>query len=201
MTVAPADIVVRRMSSADIAAVVDLQVAFLEGSIVTELGSRFLTRLHAAALGHASTRAFVAVDPDQRLAGFIMASTDVHAFNRHVKPKIVVPLALACMTPRGLRIGWSVARSLIEREPRPYIPAELLLLVVGSAFRRRGIGQRLLAAFEEAFRREAIAIYRVAVRSHLEIARRFYRALGFEIEQELAVLGYPMTYLTKRLPS
>jgi hypothetical protein len=39
----------------------------------------------------------------------------------------------------------------------------------------------------------------VAVRSHLEAARAFYVALGFEHEQERLVLGRPMVYLTKRV--
>jgi hypothetical protein len=37
----------------------------------------------------------------------------------------------------------------------------------------------------------------VAVRSHLSVARAFYLATGFIPEQEMMVLGAPMTYLTK----
>ena len=36
--------------------------------------------------------------------------------------------------------------------------------------------------------------------SDLRRARSFYEATGFEPEQELQVLGQPMTYLTKRVP-
>jgi GNAT superfamily N-acetyltransferase len=86
---------------------------------------------------------------------------------------------------------------LVEREPEPYIPAELLLLVVDGRVRRRGIGRQLLGALEDAFAREGVTRYRVAVRSHLASARAFYQSLDFAPEQELAVLGRPMTYLTK----
>jgi hypothetical protein len=44
-----------------------------------------------------------------------------------------------------------------------------------------------------------VSRYRVAVRSHLAAARAFYGATGFEPEQELRVLGHPMTYLTKKI--
>ena len=40
------------MSPADIPGIVELQTAFLHGSIVTELGPRFLTRFHRVALEH-----------------------------------------------------------------------------------------------------------------------------------------------------
>ena len=48
-----------------------------------------------------------------------------------------------------------------------------------------------------AFAAERVSCYRVAVRSHLTVARAFYLATGFQPEQELSVLGAPMTYLTK----
>lgn len=186
------------MGQDDIARVVALQRAFLEGSIVTELGPRFLSAFHAAALSHPSTQAFVAVDGGE-VTGFAVASADVGAFDAHVKPRVLWPLAQALMSPRGLRLGAGIARSLVEAKPEPHIPAELLLLVVDARQRRLGIGQRLVAALEEAFALDGISLYRVAVRSHLAVARSFYLALGFEPEQELIVLGRPMTYLTKRV--
>jgi ribosomal protein S18 acetylase RimI-like enzyme len=199
VTQADEHVTIRPMTAADIAAVVELQRAFLDGSIVTRLGPRFLTAFHQAALGHPSSRAFVAAEPDGALGGFALASVDVEAFNRHTKPRVFVPLAQALLTPRGLPLIWRFARSLMESEPEPYMPAELLVLTVDSRHRRRGIGQRLLEAVEQTFARDGVSRYRVAVRSQLAVARAFYRATGFETEQELLVLGQPMTYLIKRV--
>ena len=193
-------VTIRSMTPADIPQVVTLQVAFLEGSIVTELGTGFLCRFHAAALAHPSARAVVAIE-ESTVLGFALASTDVHAFNKYVKPRVLVPLVRALASPRRLRMGLSVARGLTDREPQPPIPAELLLLVVDSGVRRRGIGRRLLRSLEDGFRRERVATYRVAVRSHLAVARSFYLATGFTPEQERTVLGRPMTYLTKHVGS
>jgi ribosomal protein S18 acetylase RimI-like enzyme len=187
------------MSRADIPVVVMLQTAFLDGSVVTQLGPGFLTRFHACALEHESVRAFVARGPDDSVAGFALASVDVDGFNRYVKPRVLLPLIRSLLSPARLGVMRSMVRTVIETGPSPHIPAELLLLVVDPSARRRGVGAALLKAIEEAFARVRLPRYRVAVRSHLEAARAFYVALGFEHEQERLVLGRPMVYLTKRV--
>ena len=191
--------VVRPISAADIDAIVDLQLAFLEGSIVTQLGRGFLSAFHAAALDHPSSRAFLAADAHGAVGGFLLASVDITAFNSHVKRRVILPLVRSLLTPRGLPLTWRFARSLVETEPEPHVPAELLLLVVDARCRRRGIGQRLLADMEQALVSDGVSRYRVAVRSQLDAARAFYLAAGFQREQDLLVLGEPMTYLIKRV--
>lgn len=185
------------MSRADVPAVIALQRAFLRGSIVTELGDRFLTRFHTAALEHPATRAFVA--RDQALVGLVMGTIDVQAFNQFVKPRVLPALVRALLSRRGLMLAPRFIGSVLERGPQPHMPAELLLLAVDERARRQGVGRRLLAALEEAFAREGVTIYRVAVRTRLDDARRFYGAVGFDAEQQMMVLGEPMTYLTRRL--
>jgi ribosomal protein S18 acetylase RimI-like enzyme len=188
---------VRAMTTADIDAVVKLQLAFLEGSLVTELGASFLRRFHRTALAHPSLRAFVAVDTGNAIVGFVQASTDVHAFNSEVKQKVLLPLGVALLAPKRWRLILNFAHAVKDREPEPPMPAELLLLVVDSAVRREGIGRRLVEVLERVFASEHVTRYRVAVRSHLTVARSFYLATGFTAEQDLMVLGAPMTYLTK----
>jgi ribosomal protein S18 acetylase RimI-like enzyme len=198
-SVTSAAIAIRPMTHADIAAVVALQMAFLEGSIVTEFGPAFLARFHGAALEQPATLAFVACDEGGSIVGFAIASLAVHAFNGYVKPRVIPALAMALLLPRHWPLLSSVVRGLADSAPEPYLPAELLLLVVDSRARRRRIGHRLLVGLEDVLAAHGMTRYRVAVRSHLEVARAFYRALGFEPEQELTVLGRPMTYLTKRV--
>ena len=190
---------IRPMSRADVPAVIALQRAFLRGSIVTELGDCFLTRFYSAALGHSATRAFVAQERD--IVGFAMATINVNVFNRFVKPRVFWALGRALLSSRGLTLAPRFMRSIVERGPEPEIPAELLLLAlaVDERMRRQGVGRRLLAAVEKAFAREGLAVYRLAVRTHLDDARRFHVAVGFGAEQEMSVLGKAMTYLTKRV--
>src|SRR5262245_29376441 len=117
------------MSHADIPAVVKLQVAFLEGSIVTELGAGFLTRFHSLAVTHESSRAFVARHGGN-LFGFALGTIDVHAFNRFMKPRVLGALIRSVLTPSRIALVSSLARMMAEGEPQPPLPAELLLLVV-----------------------------------------------------------------------
>lgn len=190
-------VVLRPMTTGDVPPVVDLQAAFLKGSVVTELGATFLSAFHRAALAHPSTQAFVAADSTGGIVGLLCGSTDVHAFNAHVKPRVLRPLVATLLSPRGWRYMPMFARSLFEAEPQPHIAAELLLLVVDPSVRRRRIAHGLVAELERAFAEHGIERYRVAVRSQLDVARAFYLATGFTEEQELKVLGAPMTYLTK----
>lgn len=190
------DIEIRPLGPGDLEAVVDLQAAFLDGSLLTDLGTGFLVSFYTAALAHPNTRACVAVDSGA-IVGAAIASTEVGHFNRFVKPRIFVPLAIAIASPKRWRVLPSLLQSLREHEPAPPIPAELLTLIVDGRRRQQGVGRRLLDALEAEFASERIPLYRVAVRSHLAIARAFYEATGFVFEQQLQVLGRPMTYLTK----
>jgi ribosomal protein S18 acetylase RimI-like enzyme len=189
---------IRSMAARDIPSVVQLQVSFLNGSIVTRLGPDFLARFHTLALAHPASRGFVA-EIDGRIAGFALGSLDVHAFNAHMKPRILGAMLAALLAPSRLLLAVSLVRMVFEGEPEPVIPAELLLLTVDPRARRSGVGRGLLGALEQAFREQGIPRYRVAVRSQLAEAKAFYEALRFEHEQERTVLGLPMTYLTKQV--
>ena len=191
---------IRMMRPADVADAARVQEKFLEGSVITELGAMFLRQFHRAALQHVATSAHVALDGDD-MVGLVMGSSDVHAFNQHVRPRVLAPLVPSLLPIRRWPLAWTILRSLGDAEPQPRIPAELLLLVVDRRVRRQKVGQRLLTAFEADLRCARAPLYRVAVRSELGEARRFYEASGFEREQELAILGRPMTYLTKRIAS
>jgi GNAT superfamily N-acetyltransferase len=186
------------MAAADLPEVVRLQTAFLQGSVVTELGPRFLSRFHEVALSHPASCAFAA-HADRTLVGFALGSLDVHAFNDYVKPRVLLAMALALLSPARMRLAASLVRMAFESEPEPQIPAELLLLVVHPQARRGGVGRGLLSALEDVFAQHRHTRYRVAVRSQLTAARAFYEALRFEPEQDRIVLGLPMTYLTKPL--
>lgn len=189
----------RPMTAADMSQVIALQTAFLEGSVVTELGDGFLARFYAAALQHPATIALVAVEDVGLIVGFAVATLDLRAFKRHMNRRVLLYVAVALLPPVRWRLLWSVASGLVDSEPQPYVAAELMLLVVDSRVRRRGIGRQLVQRFEAECRRAGATVYRVTVRSHLTIAREFYGALAFEPERDCVVLGRPMTYLLKRV--
>jgi ribosomal protein S18 acetylase RimI-like enzyme len=190
---------IRAVSHQDVGALVSLQIAYLHGSIVTQLGPRFLARFHQCALDHLATRAYLAADADGAVVGFVLGSIDAVAFNRHMKPRILLHLVAALLTPRRVPLLAPMLRGLTDASHGAHVQGELLLLVVDGRVRRQHVGRQLVSALERDFTHAGISGYQVAVRSQLGEARAFYLALGFREETELNVLGQPMTYLTKHL--
>jgi ribosomal protein S18 acetylase RimI-like enzyme len=187
------------MVAGDVDEVSRLHLTSLVGSMLTELGPRFVRRLHSAQLGHWSTRASVAVDAGGTILGFAVGSVDARQLSRHVTPMVLPALVWSLASRRALRLGGRILRALTERSPQPPIAAELLLLAVDASARRRGIGRCLIGALEAEFRQDAVAVYRVSMRPG-GAAAPFYEALGFAVDQHVPVFGEPMTYLIKRIP-
>ena len=197
MAATSTDLRVEPMAAADIDAVVRLQIATLSDSLVTQLGTRFLRRFHARALGDAGTIALVARAGDGALAGFTVGTTDGGRFRQRMRSRLLVPLVVA-LAARPL-LARRFALSLLQPEPASEVSAELLLLAVHGDHRRRHVGTDLLTTLERRFLAGGIADYRVAVRSWLAPAIGFYRSHAFEVEAEADVLGSPMTYLRRRI--
>lgn len=188
------------LTNADVAHAATLAVRTLaDESRLAQLGATFLEAFYRASLQHRDTIAAKAVDELGQSVGYVLTSADVHAFRRHVQPRIVRPMAQALVHPRRIRLVPNIVRGLRDAEPEPYIPAELLLLYVEPQQMRRGAGRALLNWLEPSFKERGIERYRVAVRSRLGEAKAFYQAVGFVFEQELPVLGEPMTYFVRTL--
>jgi GNAT superfamily N-acetyltransferase len=190
----------RATAPADIPEAATMAARILSASLVVQLGPAFLQAFHRAALEQPTTIALGAFDADSgQPLGFALATSDIHAFNARVRRRVLVPLALALLSPSRWPLMPKFAQSFFEAEPHPDIPAELLLLYVDSSAQRCGVGRGLLEQLDAALRSKGANRYRVAVRSHLEGARAFYDSTGFVLEQELLVLGEPMTYYTRAL--
>jgi ribosomal protein S18 acetylase RimI-like enzyme len=168
-------------------------------SRLAQLGESFLRNLYRAALAQSDSLAAKAVNETGETVGYALASADVHAFRAFVQPRMTLPTARSLLNPRRLYLLPKIIRSLHEPEPQPHVPAELLLLYVEPGHKRRGAGRELLKWLHTAFGARGVPRYRVAVRSHLGDAKAFYQAVGFVFEQELSVLGEPMTYFVREL--
>jgi ribosomal protein S18 acetylase RimI-like enzyme len=188
------------MSSDDVAHAATLAVRTLaDESRLAQLGVTFLSAFFRASLQHPDTIAVKAVSEAGQTVGYALASADTHAFRRHVQPRIALHMARALLNPRRIHLLSNMVLGLREAEPEPPVPSELLLLYVEPTSKRQGVGSKLLQSVETAFVARDIRRYRVAVRSQLGDARAFYQAVGFVFEQELPVLGEPMTYLVRAL--
>jgi ribosomal-protein-alanine N-acetyltransferase len=61
--------------------------------------------------------------------------------------------------------------------------AHLLLLAVNPAYRRRGIGRRMVEWLEKAARVAGIAQVQLEVRARNQVSRQFYQVLGYQETQ------------------
>jgi ribosomal protein S18 acetylase RimI-like enzyme len=189
----------RAASSADAPAAAEMAERVLHGSLLAQLGTPFLTAFYRVALSHPATVSSVAFGAHGQPLGFALATSDVHAFHRYVRPRVALRTLQALLSPGRISLVPNFVRSLTEGEPEPEIPAELLLLYVEPDAHRRGTGRQLISSIEQRLAEVGAARYRVAVRSQLAAARAFYLATGFTFEQERLVLGEPMTYFTRQL--
>ena len=85
----------------------------------------------------------------------------------------------------GSIAGWIHVALVLTLESGRY--AEIRGLVVGRAYRRDGIGRRLVAAAEEWARCTECSRVRVRTNIVREEAPRFYTALGYELSKTQAV--------------
>lgn len=195
----PGNLAVRTMLTSDLDQVVDLQIATMPSSVLTQLGPPFLRRFHQTALALPHSFALVASTVDRQLAGFALATRDAHQFEHHIARATLPQMMIALLSTGRMPLIPRFAHRLIERGPTVHIPGELLLLAVHPAHRRHGLAATLLSCIEEALRSAGLLKYRVAVRTELGDARAFYRAVGFHEEGEFIVLGEPMVYLVRTL--
>jgi len=192
-----AGVSIRPMQLADVPRVVDLQAALLGESAVTQLGAAFLRRFYTVALARDVAHGFVACAASGAIVGAALATGDNTRFSTVVTPRVAPWLAAALATRWRLAVRF--AAGVFETAPPGQGSAELLLLFVAGSAQRSGLGARLLERVEDDFAAMGLGGYRVSLRSEVPGAQAFYLARGFQHEQEVMVLGRPMTYLTKAL--
>ncbi len=139
---------VRTTSGSDIDAVIDLQLATMPTSLLTQLGPAFLRRFHETALALPHCIALVAMTAEGQLAGFALATRDAHQFEQQIARATFPQMLLALLNPRHLGLIPRFANRVVERGPTANVPGELLLLAVHPAYRRRGLAGTLLARIE-----------------------------------------------------
>ena len=96
----------------------------------------------------------------------------------------------ACL-PDGTVVGW--AHVFMARRVESDAFAELGGFVVAEGYRRRGIGERLLAATEEWAARQGATKLRVRTRTGRDDAIAFYGHWGFQGTKEQSVLDKPLS--------
>ncbi len=223
---APPDaVLIRAMTSADIAATARLQCEGLPRSFVAQLGLRFLRGLHAAFLTSPYSLGLVAVahsDPGTVLA-FALGSSDARAHAAHVlrtgRRRLLVLGALSLATrlhllPRFLhrRAGRYARRVMTagRRRPAPGLRtvadpvgpvAVLTTLVVAPRGRGQGTGTTLAEAFTVAAGRAGSAAVMLVTRADEAGAAAFWKRLGWqEVDVHQNLDGELVASMSRGLP-
>jgi colanic acid biosynthesis glycosyl transferase WcaI len=185
----PSEFGIRRLRSADILNAVDLHQAAFPGFFLTFLGADFLKLLyHFYTTGAAEVA--LAGELGGRIVGTVIGTTQPLGFYSRLAKYHFVPFALACVRPllQRPRIFPRLVRALIYRGDAPVFPASGALLAsicIDPAFQGRGLGGKLIAAFEsEMWKRRAEFVYLITDSEDNQATVTFYERLGWTIESE-----------------
>lgn len=195
---ATAGVSVRRAVPADLDRVVAVHVAAFPGFFLTALGPAFLRAYYRAVLDFDAGCLLVA-ELDGRVVGFVAGFADPRRFYGIFRRR---PLPFAAAVAAGLlRRPWLLgrilgrARSILHRgsgsRPEPTAAAcELSSLAVDPLARRRGVGQRLVAAFAAAARERGLDVVRLTTDARdNEPVNAFYAGLGFRLSASIVAAG------------
>jgi ribosomal protein S18 acetylase RimI-like enzyme len=162
----------------------------LPGSFLSCLGTAFLTRLYGCICAYKGGVLLVAVDSDNRIAGFISAADNTTQLYRFFLARHWL-CAMIHLPPRILRLPtmvrvWETVSYGFKRNER--VPkAELLSLAVAPQSRQHRTGSALFHGLVAAFGQMNIGSFVVTVGGHLEPANAFYRSLGCRVVSQTVV--------------
>lgn len=168
--------------------VAELHRRSIESGFLSTLGTRFLSLLYEAIIGHREGVVLVA-DHRGQVVGFISGVLSTGAFYRRFLRRYWLKTVLALL-PGGMRP--SLLRRALEtlsygRESRGEATGELLSMGVAPAFRGIGVGARLIGGLQGWADERRPASLRVVVGSDNERAIAVYRRAGFKDVRTLQV--------------
>ena len=165
------------------AAAADLHIRGISTGFLSSLGRVFLKQIYKALPRCPAGFGYVWEDHG-RVLGFIACAEST---GRLYKQSLLRRGILMALPLVRFMFRWSVIKRLWQTLRYPAevgadVPAaELLSIAVNESARGRGVGQALVAAAVEEFRRRGIDRFKVAVWEGNETANAFYKRCGFEL--------------------
>jgi ribosomal protein S18 acetylase RimI-like enzyme len=185
----PFELSIGQLRLAEIPSAVRIHQAAFDSFFLTFLGADFLELLyHFYTTGR--TEVALAGELGGRIIGTVIGTTQPLGFYARLAKYHFVPFAYACVRPliQRPRIFPRLVRALLYRGDAPRFSASGALLAsicVDPAFQGRGLGRKLLAAFEsEMWKRRAEFVYLITDRENNHATVSFYERLGWTVESE-----------------
>ena len=197
------DVTVRLLDPSDAEAVARIHREEIASGFLSMLSQKFLARLYRDIAVDCNSVVFVATDSASAdVVGFVAATVStsglykrllarnalayvVHLLPLAVKPSMLGRILETLWYPFRTKVGRSEATSCSTPE------AELLSIAVSACSRRRGLGQRLVAALDDWFVGRA-SRYAVVTWQEDERANAFYRSRGFVVADSFLHHGHVM---------
>lgn len=191
---------VRKMSEADVPAVVRLHQAAFSDNFMTTFGGRFLRAFYTGLISHPDGYGCVAVDGADRTLGFCAGGTgSVQHIARDMLRRRPLAFALPALlnvlrSPRRIGRMFQIARSYLGgSSDDTTAPSAALLMQIAVAEERRGSGaaQQLVEQFLEEMRSRGATSVSLGVEPDNARAIAFYRRVGFK-EVRVGVFEYAL---------
>jgi ribosomal protein S18 acetylase RimI-like enzyme len=201
------DLQVRPARLDDLPVYVPLHQSAFAGSLGVELGKRYVTEFLKWFITDSEALSLIC-ERDGKLAGYAFGAPQ--GYNTRMNRALVGTIALATITHPWLFIRSGFLAQLPERvrhllgrsgkaAPTPTAPPRRLFRMVGLGvspdFRRQGIGQRLIRAYEDEAWRRAYEELQLSVYESNSGARALYEDCGWK---PLKSNGKVVTYYTER---
>jgi len=202
---------VRPANLTDLPAYVPLHEAAFAGSLGVELGRRYVTEFLRWFISDSEALNLVC-EGDGRLAGYAFGAPQ--GYNTRMNRALVGTMALATITHPQLFVRSGFLRQLPERlrhlvgrskqatPPTPDEPPKRIFRLIGIGvspnFRRQGVAQQLIHAFEEQAWRRGYEELQLSVYENNAGARALYENCGW---QPMKSNGKVVTYRTEQPPS
>jgi len=178
--------------------VAQLHIEGITTGFLSQLGVSFLQKLYVSINNAPDSRVFVAVDEHGKPVGFLAGSIDMNKMYRHIIIRqfvlfiiILLPHIFSVKTLRKIietilyplkKKKHSVSgndKTVVTDDQSCQIKTELLSIAVDKSARGKGVGKKLVFAFELYLKEKNIQQYKVVTFSLDKNSNSFYESCGF----------------------
>ncbi len=187
-------------SRADIAQIVDLHYLAFAHNLKGNIGRKFIADYYGKIFESARGIILVASDPNGKVAGFLAGATDKHAIFdiSFYCYSLYLAFLQLIFCPANLKSMFRYAkRQRLNKSQQ--CDAELLTIAVSVDYQNKGLGGRLVKAFEEFLKQKGVKKYEVFTDNEKNTAYVFYEKVGFQFAWDVIFMKAKSAVYQKNL--
>lgn len=170
------------LSDKDSFEIAKIHAESLSNDFLPSLGISFLSELYESILKLDLGFGFAAYDKE-KVAGFILGTTDMQKMFKNVFLKRAIPLGLKAL-PAIIKKPAKILNIIetftySDKESKTDTKSELIVIAVTEKYRNQNIGTKLCLILDKEFAKRRVNSYKVTVNSNNSAAQRFYFRQGF----------------------